>query len=464
MYGQFQEADDPIFAQRLRVRASKCAFGSKQSTIDLLTPFPNSCRLDHHKCRSDAGILTTSLVEDVCTLLQTESTILHNLLTEHKLSGLQRTHYLHQGIRHLLVELQNTQMNHKLMFLTNLQDTCSFANDCFRMSERLELFMQPFQKGAAIQAEGQATMDLFAQDAVAAAERTQLFIMREIQQTTIPSDFFSKSWEVDWTSNEIAERTIQIFETHLLRIQRFLMNDFLYHKAIIMAARAVTCFYIRCLVTKADSVSRRRRNRERFHLPGEKQPFKSYSRALRRLSDDIRLMMDYFRQKVNGTTIYRIIANDMYILELIRECLSSTDTDSLESFIVVIHKRTGADLLVTRFFVGDVWMLMNQTKPKRSVIRETMDTLQPDLQMVTSGLKEIGVKTDCEVTFVRLDDMLKVMYEDRVAQGILPACWACLPKIEGLEGDETVVIQPIRKMTRKVVELKWNRTTSFKSV
>jgi hypothetical protein len=48
--------------------------------------------------------------------------------------------------------------------------------------------------------------------------------------------------------------------------------------------------------------------------------------------------------------------------------------------------------------------------------------------------------------------MLKVMYEDRLAQGVLPACWTCLPKVEA-EADD-IVVKQIRSITRKMAELK----------
>jgi hypothetical protein len=53
-----------------------------------------------------------------------------------------------------------------------------------------------------------------------------------------------------------------------------------------------------------------------------------------------------------------------------------------------------------------------------------------------------------------------VLYEDRVAQGILPACWACLPKVE-TEGD-AIVAEQIRNLTRKMVEMKWGMKESRK--
>jgi len=65
-------------------------------------------------------------------------------------------------------------------------------------------------------------------------------------------------------------------------------------------------------------------------------------------------------------------------------------------------------------------------------------------------------------SFVRLDEMLKAMYEDRLVHGALPACWMCLPKEEVDVGGD-IVAKKIRKLTRNLAELKWNATTKHKS-
>lgn len=344
---------------------------------------------------------------------------------------------------------------------TTLEESCAAANDCWRMAEYMEGFLVDIDERfpilrryglwKTIEREGQATANQFLQDSVSFAERSQQFLMREIlHQTTIGSDLFSLAWETDWTDNQVVRRLIGMIDEFLSDIQVYLANEFLYRKALITTSKAVTNLYVRCLVSKADAVTRRRRRRE--WLPGDTQPFQSHHRALRRISDDISLLRQYFMRQTENT-MKRIVLDDMYILELVRECLGAEDVDSVEAFIVVVHKHTGADLLVTRFFVGDLWMLMNEEKPRRSHVRHAIQTLQPDLQMVTTGMKEIGQREEKkdDLSFISLDDMLRVLYEDRVAQGVLPACWSCLPKVEAI--DEMIAIKPIRSITRKVAEL-----------
>lgn len=369
------------------------------------------------------------------------------------------------GILHVLRSLQRTHVGCRLLFLTSLVDCCAAANDFLRMSDSMEQFAagvsfpcMPDEKMTELQHEANVLVTLFSQDAVMAAERTQVFMMREVNGTSIASDYFSVAWEDEWTDNEVTLQLTDVFDEYMRRIQQWLGSDYLFHKALTIAAKAMVCFYIRCLISKADSVTRRRRNRERFHLPGETLPFHNHQRALRRIADDISIMKEAFVEKAGtSATSRRIIVGDIYILELICECLGSTDTDSIESFIVVIHKQTGGDTLVTRYFVGDLWILMLH-RHARSFIRHIMQGLNDDLKMVSKEMEERETPPkDEEFSFVKLDAMLKVMYEDRLAQGILPACWACLPKVE-TEGDD-IVAQKIRSITRKMAELKWTKKT-----
>jgi hypothetical protein len=82
---------------------------------------------------------------------------------------------------------------------------------------------------------------------VYAAERTHVFILQAVNSSSIRSDFFSEEWENDWTSNEVAVAMAKLFDRDLVDIQRFLCDAFLYHKAVVGAAKALVCFYVHCL-------------------------------------------------------------------------------------------------------------------------------------------------------------------------------------------------------------------------
>lgn len=421
--------------------------------------------MEHEQSTTRSGGLMTSLVEDVFTLLRTETSICVNLLNDKARLGGTRTGAVMfvDGIQHVLHTLQQTHYSCRLLFLHGTEQCCAAANDFLRASELMEELADdwcsramsndlPQDLQTTIRQDAAKVIDMYHSDAVMAAERTQVFIMRDINTTSIGNDFFSKAWEDEWTRNDVSWNLVSILEDHLNHIQRFLSNEYLFHKAVLNAAKAATCFYVRCLVNKADSVTRRCQNRPKFLLKADRHPFVSHERALRRMTDDIDILKDFFASQAgSNTAVNRMINDYMYILELIGECISAKDTHSLESFIVVLHKRTGADALVTRYFVGDLWSLMVHKKA-RIFIQEMLKELQPDLQMVTTMMKERTKPSPTELlSFVNLDDMLKVMYEDRVAQGILP----CLPSVDSEEDQDEMVGRKIRSLTRKVVEFRW---------
>ena len=316
-------------------------------------------------------------------------------------------------------------------------------------------------------------------DAVYCAERSQVFVMRSINNsTTFPIDLFSSSWEDVWTHNEVVHKLLAyVDEEYLSVIERYLCNETLYHKALVICCKAIVCLYVRCLVEKADSVTRRRNHRERQVSAcstggarkslrrDERRPFKNTHRALIRMTEDIKLIKTFFLEKSNGNPVLtRIITNDIYILEVIHECLDAEDEDSLENFIVVIHKRTGADALVTRHFVGDLWLLVAQDKACWQQVDQTLTIMAQDLAMVSNRLKEQQYsrgesgslhKRRTEVSFVRLDDMLRTMYEDRIVQGTLPLCWTCLPKQVEADHGNKIVSGKIRALTRSLKEMRW---------
>jgi hypothetical protein len=434
----------------------------------------NCYSLNHGNLRSTKGILTTALPEDLFMLINSQTNVLVEFLNEEQ--GLaagddKAKTYLVEGLSFMFQILKQAQSMSRILFLTTLDDSCAAANDFFRIAERLENYLDGLSKrfpclassDEKVQMMGSDLVTLYSHDAVFAAERSQVFVMRRVQSSSIPSDFFSKAWENDWTSNEVCLSMTDIFENHLLNVQRRLCNDYLYQKALVVAAKAMVCFYVRCLVEKADSVNQRRRNDSRSGLDRDHESFASHHRALLRIADDVTLMTEFWKDRVNeNAALWRMIVNDLGILELIIECLGTKDTTDLESFILVIHQRTGADMLVTRYFVADLWLLMGHRMAK-TFVKETVLQLQPDLEMVTTGMRErSGTLSSKEVSFVRLDEMLKALYEDRVAQGILPACWACLPKVEN-EGNE-LVVKKIRSLARNLVEMQWKRKAGKKKI
>mmetsp|Transcript_2841 Transcript_2841/g.6045 ORF Transcript_2841/g.6045 Transcript_2841/m.6045 type:complete len:664 (-) Transcript_2841:173-2164(-) len=531
-------------------------------------------------CSPQSGSLSTSIAEDLITLMRVQNEVLQEYLSaKRRLLNIDNGQndsdsvgweHREQAIvidlfRHILTQLEQTHQSMFVpLFLNTLEDCCAAANDFFRLSNKLEVFCASLWDGPDDDDDnaGEAACDFYymtqdvrqqasnfvarlSQDAVYAAERIQVFFIRHINhKTNLPQNLFSPSWEQDWGHNEVMQELLQQLDLMFLpHVETWLENELLYQKVLVSSCKALVCLYIRCLVEKADAVCRR--YKQRIRLPGRRvgangrsaEPFSSGRRALLRMNDDIQLMRQYFVEQAmakqnddstigNNDDLYgskagksnaalaRILDQEMKMLEVILECLSVEDSDSLETMIVVLHKRcTGADPLVTKFFVGDLWSLVTTTEQSQEQVqnivtngstvnsryvsdqnrlvtfrnsheylRDVMLSLQPDLEMVSKGIQAqqeeqkgeearqlFALVTSQKATisqlarpredlnqssFLRIDQMLKGIYEDRIAQGILPICWACLPKTEANNiGSDQMVTQKIRSFTRQVIEL-----------
>lgn len=382
-----------------------------------------------------------------------------------------------EGMRFILHCFNQQQSSQRCRYTNTLEDTCSAANDYWRLSERLETLLSDVLDKQAqlktksdgmedvpltesvIQIMNDAILSQLSQDAVQAAERGQIFILRHIQQhTTIHTDLFSCDWEDIWTRNEIMTQIVNVFDHYLLKMKEYLASPYLYHKSLLVTSRAAICFYIRVLVNKAEAIMRRR-SRDTLSTFAPEKPFASPKRALLRMMDDIIVLQEFFESKTaEDMSLKRMIRAELSTLELIHDCLAVTnDAESLESFLVVIHKRTGGDSLITQHFVGDLWLLMAQepgARSRRQAVSRVLKDIQPDLELVTKRLQERGVTAGKEeVSFVRLDEMLKALYEERIVHGMLPLCWTCLPRDLIEDGDAYIIGKHIRTLTRNVVKL-----------
>jgi hypothetical protein len=168
-----------------------------------------------------------------------------------------------------------------------------------------------------------------------------------------------------------------------------------------------------------------------------------------------------------------MLAGEMWILEVIHEylvqqeqmnLLKCTGTDNLnsnrtdsfatviESLIVVLHKHTGGNATVTRYFVSDLWLISDAPLAQLEIIQQTLNKLQPDLRLVSSHLSLLPHKQlaemheikhdrqrsilhshhsphqtlqDASVMYLmtgQLEEMLKAVYNERSRHGIGPLC------------------------------------------
>jgi hypothetical protein len=411
------------------------------------------------------GVLSTSLPEDVFSLIDVQLQILFDTFNgkeNHSQSDKNVKDLTADGVLAILGELRTIQKSSGLSLMTTFETCCGAANDFWRMSEKMEKAMGMLSKNmklfggkqfARISSEAEDIVSLFSNDAVFAAERLQVFVMRDLNNnTSISRDMFSPEWEDQWTRNEVARRLLETFNAFLIDCKERLCNEFLYHKALTACAKSLVCFYIRCMVEKADNV-RKRKKRDRLKMKKERRAFNNPDRAVLRMKGDIEMIKNFLFDKAEeSTTLARIIADELHFLDLIYECISTSNMNSIDTFIVVIHKKTGADALVTRCFVRDLWLLVKEKEEQKSV-RKTLDELQPDLERVSLGIESRSSLQNAlePSSFVQIDEMLKIMYEDRLAQGMLGEYLTFLNPVNN-EGVE-IVGNAIKSMSLAIKEM-----------
>ena len=542
-------------------------YGSRDSLHHNSPPPPHHEGVDTNM----DGTVSTSIVEDLMSLVQAMATVWHTYLLQFntlneskqvtnpsmaghvrvKLTTSDQVHLFLRGMQHVLSTIRVHHRERCQQILSSLATTttttdpqvvailCAHMNDSIHLAQAMEtlVLIQPVpqmiqalqqqQQQAesrtttipesrhdhgschspatvnntddvddAVRSLQQATLD-FGNDcrrdaAVTASEQLAVWV---VQRQMMPQWWlFSYAWEVEYTNNEVCRQMIQqCLHPFLTKCQQYFVgrhgdNDvgdvseefsgtqrYLFHKVLIHTVRATVCWYVRCLIqTKADPVVAALRD------PDPTEPhyyFEHPPRALRRMYDDIRILRKYFQSFCRDhVTLQRIVTDECATLELLHESLlcchnehllqqqqqrqqptqvSSTTTtpSSLESFIVVLHKRcTKGNALLTRYLVGDLYLIMSPPPPSSSrprprfrfslppskerivatTIQPALQQLQPDLLRVTSHLKHEQEsrlsRTDCTAatsssSFLQVHGMLQSVYEERISQGIVP--WMC---------------------------------------
>jgi hypothetical protein len=379
--------------------------------------------------------------------------------------------FIVDGLLSMFRNLANKQTQYRKMFCVDLESSCTAANDFFRMMERTEhvwlylLNRYPFlnytddNSGASsspLHREATELTALYGGDAVVAVEMAQTYVFRSISKSNIPAELFGRDWEDRFTHNEVVLSLIRILEGVLSDIHNWLYSDFLYHKVVAALVRGTVCFYVRCLVLKADQARRERRLRL-LHKPAawgdlrrggfvmeNMQTFANPARAVSRIMYDIQVLRGYFHNLAKGTTsvLNRVVSTEFSALVIMYECLGlavgQTGMESLEEMILVLHKRTGANPLVTRLLLGDLWFLAAPPTQKH-VIYDKVGMMQADLQLVSTRMKERPLALVASnggsqkplnerlLLSPNLGDMLQNLYQDRMLQE-WSLCGPCLPR------------------------------------
>ena len=383
-----------------------------------------------HDFLEDAGILETDSGEDV----------------------------IEDALLAILRCIWNEQTRHRDAFLTSFEMCCATANDFYRMMTRIEDLMfilelkYPFlewnsldgdTKTEVIRREANELANLFVSDAVHASQTSHLYVLRGVRESSVSLQLFSRDWEDRFTHNEVIMTMVRVFEEYNNDLQNFLCNDYLYHKVVVALVRASVSFYIQSLLKKAANIRKKAKKTKLANkFASEEQrrqelPFACPARALCRMMYDIRILQDYYHKIARySPALTRVVANELNTLTVVHEFLGlavgHTGHDSLEEFIVVLHKRSGANGDVTKHFLSDLWLLAAPSSEKDR-ISATVALLKAELNMVTLRVKEVAEKKldrvaqkDSREVAPKLQDLLKEYYEDRIWQEKISGCGGIL--------------------------------------
>jgi hypothetical protein len=215
-------------------------------------------------------------------------------------------------------------------------------------------------------------------------------------------------------------------------------------------------FLFAIFIQKADQVRRAKRKLGPSKKAAvEQYQFMSTNRAICRMSYDIETLRDYFYNVAKESPpLARVVANELSVLTVFLECMwlavGQKTGDSLEEFVIVVHKRTGADLNVTEHFLSDVWLLMAPSD-EQHVIVNAARLVTAELDMISKRMHEKDAASPCKPSFgdsnsnnnsnsnskdpmvgLRLQDMLQNMYQDRILQEKASVCGNLISNVRDL--------------------------------
>jgi len=388
-------------------------------------------RLSHPVNQSQvSGTLSTALPEDVFALLEAQLSLLDDYLrATNSIDTKKGDDLLVRAVLSIFENVKCQQVLHKETFLFELETCLAAANDFYRMAEKVDDLMGMLARRyphmlvwrgvvgetkSIARKEAADLASMFTRDAVHAAERAVTFVMQSIRGSSISTGLFGREWEDVLVQNELAVAMVRTFDDYMKDIRCFLDQKYLFDKVVAASVRAAVCFYVQRLVNKADDL-RRARIRAQWNV--KKLSFLNPGRAVCRMNYDIDVIRDYFNCFAKeSASLERVVTKELSVLVVILECMliavGQTKTENLEEFVLVVHKRTGANSAVTKHFLSDLWLLLGE-KNEHRMVESAIETMSADLNLLTKGLEE-KCRLDSRRSGTSLDHMLKSLYEDRI--------------------------------------------------
>lgn len=312
----------------------------------------------HEINRTESGHVITSLSQDVFSLVSVKLRIIRESLTS-------TSEALVTATCAIFGQLQREQTQSRDRFLQDFDRCCATANDFSRMSDLIEDVSFEFIDRSELNQEHRKMLEdavgslvsLYGNDAVYAARSAYKFIMEPIEKS-LRKHLFGKKWESDLTNNEIAlkmTRTLNDFDSDLAEF----LDEYFVTKISAAVIRAVTFFYIKCLLIKADQYIPRKNNYKGF--------FENNCVAMNRIEEDIRILREHFLKKAESNShLEKAIDSEFGLLVVIHELLSIaagiSDGNPVD-YAIILYKHIHDEFL-TRLIMCDIWHLVNPIMEK----------------------------------------------------------------------------------------------------
>ena len=347
---------------------------------------------DHAKTQNADGLLTTSLCEDVYSLVGVQLRTIRERLTK-------RSEVLVLAVNVIFSYLRMKQLECRDDFLTDLECCCAAANDFIRMSDQCEEILADLESASTLSKESLDTLaaqsnellTLYSSDAVYAAQRVYVYVFEPIEEE-IGAALFDAEWEESLTHNELALTLVRTLEDYMGDLEVWL-EELMVRKVVDALIIGTINFYIKCLLKKADNKN------------AKESSFKDPKMAIVRMKGDIGVIREYFESLIDVfPALGRVIENEFEVLDTVVELMmiaAGLSTADMPEQAFVLQRKI-KDPNLTRFIVGDIWHLVNPSE-ERSVY-ERLDEHETTLKaMAPEGQEPVDRNTD---TGLRLDQVI----------------------------------------------------------
>mmetsp|Transcript_8731 Transcript_8731/g.19202 ORF Transcript_8731/g.19202 Transcript_8731/m.19202 type:complete len:862 (-) Transcript_8731:239-2824(-) len=333
--------------------------------------------LDHvyaNECiryKSNTGQLTTSLCEDIFSLVSVQI----GIIREHVNDG---SEALVQALCMVFRQLKKKQIESREKFLVDVETCSAAANDFTRMGDLCDEVMKllreecSFPEGsfAKIENHTDQLLLLFSTDAVFVAQYNCLIIFEPIVEA-IAKELFHKEWELVFTDNQLILTLVRTVEDYLADIILYLDSS-LIRKLFEVIVQYTVNFYLKCLLMKTSC-----------QFDKKKESFLHPDRALLIMFHDVKILKEFFvgySEKIPNIT--SVVASKFSILDIAYENLhiaAGLSRGSKRKLILALLEKIG-DVEYTKLVMMDLWHLV-APKKERS-LAQLLKTLEDDMNMV----------------------------------------------------------------------------------